>query len=50
MKDFAEFINQKTSAESRKELTAKSAELGRLTKRKNELEPLFKRVYKDNVL
>ncbi len=49
-KDFAEFINQKTSAESRKELMAKSAELGRLTKRKNELESLFKRVYEDNVL
>ena len=31
-KDFAEFINQKTSAESRKELSAKSAELGRLKK------------------
>ena len=49
-KEFAEFINQKTSAESRKELSAKSAELGRLKKRKNELESLFKRLYEDNVL
>ena len=49
-KEFAEFINQKTSAESRKELSAKSAELGKLKKRKNELESLFKRLYEDNVL
>ena len=45
-----EFINQKSSAESRKELSAKSAELGRPKKRKNELESLFKRLYEDNVL
>ncbi len=48
-KEFAEFINQKTSAESRKELSAKSAEFGRLTKREGELESLFKRVYEDYV-
>ena len=30
-------------------MSAKSAELGRLKKRKNELESLFKRLYEDNV-
>ena len=48
--EFVEFINQKSSAENRKELTAKSSELARLSKRNTELNSLFKRLYEDNVL
>ncbi len=44
------YVRIATHAESRKELSAKSAELGRLKKRKNELESLFERLYEDNVL
>lgn len=48
--EFVEFINQKSSAENRKELNAKSSELARLSKRNTELNSLFKRLYEDNVL
>ncbi len=47
---FVDFIQQKSSAESRRELNAKTAELGRLEKRNGELNALFKRLYEDNVL
>lgn len=46
---FVDFIQQKSSAESRRELHAKTAELGRLEKRNGELNALFKRLYEDNV-
>ena len=49
-REFAEYINQKSSSENRKELTAKQREHDRLTKRKAELNALFKRLYEDNVL
>ena len=48
--EFVESINQKSSAENRKELNAKSYELARLSKRNTELNSLFKRLYEDNVL
>ena len=47
---FVSFIQQKSSAESRRELNAKTAELGRLEKRNGELNALFKRLYEDHVL
>ena len=43
-------FSQKSSAENRKELNSKTAELARLTKRNAELSSLFKRLYEDNVL
>ncbi len=49
-REFAEYINPKSSSENRKELTAKQREYDRLTKRKAELNALFKRLYEDNVL
>ena len=49
-KAFAELIQQKSNAENRKELTAKSKELAKAEKRNNELNSLFKRLYEDNVL
>ncbi len=49
-KTFAELIQQKSNAENRKELTAKSKELAKAEKRNNELNSLFKRLYEDNVL
>lgn len=45
-----EFINKKSSSENRRELTAKTNELGKLEKRNTELNALFKRLYEDNVL
>lgn len=48
--EFVEFINKKSSAQNRKELNSKTAELARLTKRNTELSSLFKRLYEDNVL
>ena len=48
--EFVEFINKKSSAENRKELNSKTAELARLTKRNAEISSLFKRLYEDNVL
>ena len=47
---FVDFIQKKSSAESRRELNAKTAELGRLEKRNGELNALFKRLYEDHVL
>lgn len=47
---FVDFIQQKSSAESRRELNAKTAELGKMEKRNGELNALFKRLYEDNVL
>ena len=48
--EFAAYINKKSSSENRKELTVKQKEHDRLTKRKAELNALFKRLYEDNVL
>lgn len=45
-----DFINRKSAAEARKELSAKTVELGKLGKRNNELNTLFKKLYEDNVL
>ena len=47
---FVSFIQQKSSAESRRELNAKTAELGRLEKRNGDFNALFKRLYEDHVL
>ncbi len=48
--EFVEFINKKSSSENRRELNAKTNELGKLEKRNTELNALFKRLYEDNVL
>ena len=48
--EFKAFINQKSSADSKKELSEKTRELTRLEFRNNELDTLFKRLYEDNVL
>jgi len=48
--EFANFIQQKSSAETRRELNAKTVELNKLEKRNAELNMLFKRLYEDNVL
>ena len=48
--EFVRFISQKSSSENRKELNAKLSEQGKLTKRTEELNLLFKRLYEDNVL
>ena len=47
---FVSFIQQKSSAESRRELNAKTAELSKMEKRNGELNALFKRLYEDHVL
>ena len=47
---FVCFIQQKSSAESRRELNAKTVELSKLEKRNGELNALFKRLYEDHVL
>ena len=49
-REFVEFINKKSSSENRRELNAKTNELGKLEKRNTELNALFKRLYEDNVL
>lgn len=49
-KEFVQFINNKSSSENKRELTAKTIELGRKEKRNTELNALFKRLYEDNVL
>lgn len=49
-REFAEYINRKSSSENRKELAAKQRDYERLTKRVSELNALFKRLYEDNVL
>ncbi len=48
--EFIDFINKKSTAEARRELSAKTVELGKLEKRNNELNMLFKKLYEDNVL
>ena len=48
--EFAEYINQKTSAQSRKELNAKMKDLAKAKRRSSELTTLFTRLYEDNVL
>ena len=47
---FAEYISQKTSSQSRREINAKSSELEKLKRRDNELNAIFKRLYEDNIL
>ena len=49
-REFVSFINQKSSAENRRELNARMVELASLEKRNNELNALFRRLYEDNVL
>ena len=48
--EFAEYISQKTSSQSRREINAKSSELEKLKRRDNELNAIFKRLYEDNIL
>lgn len=48
--EFVEFINKKSSSESKRELIAKTNELNKLERRNTELNTLFKRLYEDNVL
>lgn len=48
--EFIEFINNKSSSENRRELSAKETELGRKEKRNSDLQALFKRLYEDNVI
>ncbi len=48
--EFVEFINKKSSSESKRELIAKTNELSKLERRNKELNALFKRLYEDNVL
>ena len=47
---FAAYINQKNSAELRKEMNALQKELDAMRRRDKELSTLFKRLYEDNVL
>jgi len=49
-RQFAEYINQKNSAELLKEITKLQKELDAMRRRNNELSMLFKRIYEDNVL
>lgn len=49
-RQFAEFVNKKSSSENRRELNAKQREYEMLTKRTAELNALFKRMYEDDVL
>ena len=49
-KEFIDFINRKSAAEARKELSSKTVELGKLEKRNGEINMLFKKLYEDNVL
>lgn len=49
-KEFIDFINRKSAAEARKELSTKTVELGKLEKRNGELNILFKKLYEDSVL
>jgi len=49
-KEFIDCIDRKSAAEARKELSAKTVELGKLEKRNGELNMLFKKLYEDNVL
>lgn len=47
---FAQFINEKNTTETRKEITRLQKELDAMRKRDTELTALFKRLYEDNVL
>lgn len=47
---FAQFINEKNTAETRKEINRLQKELDAMRKRNAELTVLFKRLYEDNVL
>jgi hypothetical protein len=47
---FAEYINRKNTADTRKEITVLQKELEDMRKRDLELTALFKRLYEDNVL
>lgn len=47
---FAQYINQKNTAETRKEITRLQKELDTMNRRDLELTALFKRLYEDNVL
>lgn len=49
-KEFIDYINRKSATEARKELSAKTVELGKLEKRNNELNKLFRNLYEDSVL
>ncbi len=49
-KEFAGYISKKSSAETGRELSQKTAELSGSVKRLGELKSLFKRLYEDNVL
>ena len=49
-REFVSFINQKSSAENRRELNARMVEFASLERRNNELNALFRRLYEDNVL
>lgn len=49
-RQFAEYINQKNSAELRREMNALQKELDAHRRRNSELTALFKRLYEDNVL
>lgn len=43
-------LSTKNAAEARKELSAKTVDLGKLEKRNGEINMLFKKLYEDNVL
>ncbi|MBQ6706072.1 MAG: recombinase family protein [Clostridia bacterium] len=49
-KEFVQVINNKSSSENKRELTAKTIELSRKENRNDDLNALFKRLYEDNVL
>lgn len=49
-RQFAQYINQKNSAELRREMNALQKELDAMRKRDGELSMLFKRLYEDHVL
>ncbi len=48
-REFAEIINRKNSAETRREIRKHRLELDTMRRRDNELASLFKRLYEDNV-
>ena len=49
-RQFAAYINQKNSAELRREINALQKELDSMKRRNKELSALFKRIYEDHVL
>lgn len=48
-REFAEIINRKNSAETRREIRKRKIDLDTMRRRENELTSLFKRLYEDNV-